>query len=200
MEPIKHRRQPFTDEQRKQHAKAASARRNTWLKSLSPEEQAEHKQRVKWAKEDRLREKESKLIAKQTKLDNKRELNILKFMLKHDVLYYHHNTSDSSKTKILKQIEAVKRGDGHKEYDSYIWNYQGEGKNYMSRCLLGNIFSSSEFETIYDVPLDGTYSFHIYDSGQRGLGSFNRIKAEKVEVKPLVPYVNPGALIPITAN
>ena len=62
------------------------------------------------------------------------------------------------------------------------------------------LFSSDEFESIYDVPLDGSYIFSIFDSGQRGLGSFNYIRVTKTENEIIVPYVNPGAFPPITIN
>lgn len=129
-----------------------------------------------------------------------REKKILNFMLKTDVLFFHHGRSDSLKAKIERGLRILKDNNQWAEYHPYIWNRQGEGKNYMSLCLLENIFSSNEFESIYDVPLDGTYKFSVYDSGERGLGSFNRITATKVESEVKVPYVNPGAIIPITAD
>src|ERR1017187_6776985 len=122
-------------------------------------------------------------------------MNILKYMLKHDVMYFHHGYSESMKPKIQKQIEYLKRTNKPREYDSYIWNYQGEGHNTMPLSWLGCIFSGN----IYEVPLDGTFKFHIYDSGQRGSGSFNRMKATEVEAEVKIPFVNPGAIIPITA-
>ena len=192
------KRIPFTPEQRKAHAAEASRRNREWLKTLSPEEKAERKQNAAWAKEDRANDKKHKAALREQKQNNKHELNILKFMLKNDVMYFHHGSSESMKKTIQKQIDYLIKREEHTEYDPYIWNYYGKGKNRMSLCLLGCLWSGPG--TIYDVPLDGTYKFHIYDSGQRGLGSFNRITATKVENAVVVPHVDPGAFIPITAN
>jgi len=131
----------------------------------------EEKENFKYYK---LQEKERKLYEKTEKQNIKRELSVLKFMQKNDVKYYHHSTEDSMLKKINEHIEAIKNGSRWCIYDPYIWNYQGEGNNYTSRCLLGNLwYSISGFESIYDVPLDGTYKFFITDSGQRGCGSYN---------------------------
>lgn len=165
---------------------------------LSAEEKLERAQRRQWDKEDRERLKLEKSRQREQKQANKIELAILNFMLKTDVLYYHHGRSESMKNTIKSKIESVKETGRNTEYDPYIWNYQGEGKNYMPKCQMGNIFSSSDFDTIYEVPLDGTYIFSIFDSGQRGLGSFNRITATKVEKQFNAPYVNPGAFPPVT--
>jgi hypothetical protein len=118
-------------------------------------------------------------------------------MLKTDVLNHHHGRADSLKGSITKAIELVKCSGRHTHYDSYIWNYQNS--SYMPFSWLGCIFRSSEFETIYDVPLDGTYVFYTYDSGQRGLGSFSGMSVRKVEAVSLVPAVNPGGIIPTAA-
>lgn len=134
----------------------------------------------------------------QLKKDVARELRILKFMLKHDVLYHHHSKESSSKDKIKTQIEYLKTRNGFREYNSYLWNYLGEGKNYMPLSWLGFIFSSTEFASIYEVPLDGSYKFYAHDSGMRGLGSFDYLKAIKVEKQIAVPKVNPGGFPPIT--
>lgn len=183
---------------RENYKKLYAKRRREYLKSLTPEEKLEIKLNREYDKERRKEEKLEKQRLKLLKLNNKREITVLKFMLKNDVLYYHHGEADSMKKEIEKQLTLMKEGKDFQEYHPYIWNYQGEGKNYLSRCKLGCIFSSSEFDEIYDVPLDGTYRFEIYDSGERGLGSFNRITAKKVEEPVKVPYVNPGAIIPIT--
>jgi hypothetical protein len=156
----------------------------------------EEKQRDK---ENRQYQREQNKAEKEHKALVRRELKILRYMLKTDVLYHHHNTTDSLKKDILKQIEYLKERDNYKEYHPYVWNYTPS--SYMSLCLLGNLWSStSEFATIYDVPLDGSYIFYVYDSGQRGLGSFDYMKAKRVNVETKVPYVNPGNIIPITAN
>jgi len=170
-----------------------------YYKKLSPEEKADIKSNREHDKYMREREKEQKAFKKQQKILNKRELLILEFMLKSGVLYYHHGKSTPMEAEIKKQISKIKEGFDWKEYNPYIWNYQGQGNNYMSRCLLGNLYTSGKtnFATIYDVPLDGTYKFVITDSGQRGSGSFDYIKPVLVSETVEVPYVNPGAFPPI---
>lgn len=181
--------------------KEMAKRNREYMKSLSPEALAELKQNRIYDKQRRDDEKQEKLRIKEQKVNCKRELQVLNFMLKHDVLFHHHGRQDSMKETIEKQIETLKRTGKHTEYHPYIWNRWGEGKNYMPLCLLdGNIFSSREFNSIYDVPLDGSYMFHIYDSGERGLGSFHRITAEKVGTFKKIPHVDPGAMVPIVAD
>jgi len=117
----------------------------------------------------------------------------------HSLGYTVYNSyTDLMDETIKKKIQIAKDNGKYTEYNPYIWNYQGEGKNYMPLSHLGCIWMSSTFETIYDVPLDGTYEFYINDSGQRGLGSFNSINCKKVEVNINIPKVSPGSLIPIT--
>jgi len=166
--------------------KAYRKSQREYQKSLSPEE--------------RERQKQNKVYDKQMREDQKRELAILEFMVKTDVLYYHHGRSESMAGKAKSQITKIKKTGRYDERNSYIWNYYGEGNNTMSRSLLGNLFNSgsTDFETIYDVPLDGTYKFVVWDSGQRGLGSFDYIKPVKVEEQVKVPYVSPGAFPPIS--
>jgi hypothetical protein len=166
----------------------------------TPEEKAESKQRREWDREERKRLKLEKEESRKNKIAIKTELAILRFMLKTDVLYYHHGKQDSMKSVIKTTIQEIKETEQIKEYNGYVWNYLGEGNNYLPKCQLGNLFSSDEFETIYDVPLDGSYIFSIFDSGQRGLGSFNYIRVTKTENEIIVPYVNPGAFPPITIN
>ena len=171
---------------------------------LSKEERAqiaqERKDRIEgnryWRNEKKKEEEYKKDLRKKVK----RELAVLNYMLKSDVLYHHHNTKDSLKLEVLNRIQWAKKDNIYQIYDSYVWNRYGEGKNYMSLSLLNNLWSSSEFDTIYDVPLDGSYIFYTYDSGERGLGSFGRITAKKADADSKIPFVNPGALIPITAN
>lgn len=115
----------------------------------------------------------------------KKELKILNFMKKNDVFYYHHNTSDSMKKLIIDSIDKIKK---------HNWVLDQDNKPY---CYLGCNFRSQEFEDIYDVPVDGTYIFYIYDSGQRGLGAIDFISVKKAEQNPHIPYVNPGSIIPI---
>ena len=185
---------------RKEIQAAMAKRQREWYKSLSPERKLEMKHQREGDVFRRKRDKEIKREEKELKLNIKRELAILMFMKKHDILNHHHGTKESSLDKINEAIEKVKTQNKWEEYDSYIWNYQGEGNDRISICLMGNIFRSSEFKSIYDVPLDGTYKFHIYDTGQRGLGSFDHITATKVETPVQVPHVNPGAFFPITVH
>ena len=161
----------------------------------------EQKAAWKLENEDRRRfrkaEREQAAEERQQRARVKRELGILKFMLKTDVLNHHHGRADSLKGSIATAIDEVKRTGRHTHYDSYIWNYRDS--SYMPYSWLGCIFRSSDFETIYDVPLDGTYVFYTYDSGQRGLGSFSGMSVRKVETEASVPTVNPGGIIPTTA-
>jgi len=173
--------------------------RRDYLKTLSPEALAEKKYFAKVDKENRQYEKEAKAKAKVQKAEVKKALLVLKFMLKSDVLYHHHGYSDSLKETIKRAITKLKDSGCATEYNPYIWNYQGEGNNRMPICQLGNIFSG-KFDCIYDVPLDGSYKFEVYDSGQRGLGSFDRITAIEVEQDFKAPHVNPGGFPPTTAN
>jgi len=146
-----------------------------------------------YRKEQIMYEKEEKRLEKERKKNVKRELAVLLFMKKNDVKYYHHGRADSLLSEINEHITCLKsKKASWNVYDPYIWNYQGEGKNYTSRCLLGNLWNDSIFPTIYDVPLDGTYIFAVTDSGSRGLGSYNYIKAVPIEEDVHVPKVNPG--------
>lgn len=166
---------------------------------LTKEEREEEKQRAKWRKEDRIRERENKLLIKEEKRLYKKELEVLTFMKKTDVLYHHHGTSESMRKTIEEQIIRLKETKEPTVYHQYIWNYRGEGNNRMLRSELGCLFRSSEFDTPHDVPLDGTYVFEMYDSGQRGCGSFHGLTVRKVEEKSYIPKVDPGGIIPITA-
>lgn len=168
--------------------------------SLSPEEKQRQKENRAYDKQQRENLKQEKLQKKEAKILAKREMVILKFMLKTDVHYFHHKTSDSLKSKIKKQIDVLKETGEAKQRDPYIWNYQGEGNNYMFRSQLGNLYSpgDTEFDVIHEVPLDGSYIFVVIDSGQRGLGAFDYIKPVKAETEVNVPYVNPGAFPPIS--
>jgi hypothetical protein len=166
-------------------------------KGMTKEQKAAWKQDNEDRRRYRKAEREQAAEERQQRARVKRELGILKFMLKTDVLYNHHGRADSLKGSITEAIEWVKRTGRHTHYHSYIWNYQDS--SYMPYSWLGCIFRSSEFETIYDVPLDGTYVFYTYDSGQRGLGSFNRMTVRKVETVASIPTVNPGGIIPTTA-
>lgn len=188
-----------TPEQTAQNRKDRAQRQRDWLKSLTPEQRLAHKQDIEQQKKYRQYDREERKRVLESKKKVAREMKILKFMLKTDVLYLHHGQKDSMKKEIHQRIDSLKNSGNHLEYDSYYWNYNEAQTSYMPlsqlRCLwYGN------FDSIYDVPLDGTYRFHIYDSGARGLGSMNHITCEKVEVEVKAPYVNPGALIPITVR
>ncbi len=148
--------------------------------------------------EVKAKEKKDKLKKFQYKKNIARELAILNFMLKNDVLFHHHGVKDSCETKIKVRIDWLKKDNIFQEYDSYIWNYQGDGKNYMPLSWLGFIFNSVDFNSIYDVPLDGSHEFYAYDSGMRGLGSFSYITAVKINKVIEVPKVNPGGFPPTT--
>lgn len=165
---------------------------------VSKEEREQRARDRAYRKQEREYALEEKKSLQLKKLCVKRELQVLEFMKKTDVKYYHHSEIDSMLPKILHHIEILKKKDANwVVYDPYIWNYQGEGNNYTSRCLLSCLWRrSKEFPTIYDVPLDGSYEFAIMDSGQRGLGSYDYIKAVKVNEEIIVPKVNPGAFRP----
>lgn len=187
----------MTPEQKKQGYKDHAKRQREWLKTLTPEQLAERKEQLKWRKEDTARKSAERKRETEHKKNIKRELAILKFMLKTDVPYLHHGRTDSMKTEIENAIARVGYSDNHLEYDSYFWNYNTAKSSYMPISQLGCLWRG-DFDTIYDVPLDGTYKFHIYDSGSRGMGSMNHITCEKVEAEIKAPYVNPGAFVPIT--
>ena len=161
---------------------------------LTKEEKEYQRSCREYDRECRQREKEERKEKKLNRQNVKRELAVLAFMKKNDVKFYHHGREDSMLKTINNHIEQLKKPNASWQiYDPYIWNYQGEGRNYTSRCLLGNLWSRSEgFETIYDVPLDGSYKFYITDSGSRGLGSYDYIQAAKVDEPVYVPKVNPG--------
>lgn len=163
------------------------------------------KEELAQRKADRLYQKDLRMYAAQEKAELKlrkanvkRELAVLKFMEKTDVKFYHHGIEDSMLSTIKKLIQELKEKNSNwQKYDPYIWNYKGEGHNYDSVCLMGNLWSSTkEFPSIYDVPLDGSYKFAITDSGSRGLGSYNYMEAVKSDEKVYVPIVNPGAFKP----
>ena len=171
-------------------------------RKLTPEQRKEEREYRESVRLERKHESErKKLETERRKLFN-REMKVLKYMAKTGVAYYHHNREDSMKDEVIRRIEKLNRrkSEGNleaTEYDPYGWNW---GVRCPGLSLLGCVWSgTSEHETIYDVPLDGTYVFSVYDSGERGLGARNRITATKVEEPVKVPKVNPGAIFPITA-
>lgn len=190
---------PEKIEFRKNMIKSQNKRRREYFASLSPEELEQYKRNKQYDRERRQEEKDNKKAEIQNKKDVKREIALLTYMLKNDTRYHHHGTSDDLSKEIKDAIEYAKQNTKWKVYNNYIWNYYGEGYNYMSLSLLGKLWQGKgEFETIYDVPLDGTYQFYSYDSGNRGLGSFHYITWKKKETEVNAPKVNPGGIIPIT--
>ena len=163
----------------------------------------EKEQKRLWKIHDRRQREYDKQARHEKKINRelrKREITILKYMLKTDVEFFHHGRADSMKIEIMKQLEILKNpNQSYDKYNAYIWNYQGPGKNSLPRCQFDCIFSPGDtgFETIYDVPLDGTYHFVIFDSGQRGLGTFNYIKPIKIGTTFNTPKVNPGGFPPL---
>lgn len=199
---------------RKQLTAEYAKRQRDYIKALSPEEKEQRKKEARWRKEDAIENRRQKALLRDHKAKLARAKAVLLYMKKTDVLYHHHSQSDSMMKDIDQALDSLKqpnrntvhfRIDGeykeyprHDEYNSYIWNYQGEGHSYLPLCQFGCIWRGP-FDTIYDTPLDGSFIFSIYDSGQRGLGSFNGITATPVEKPAYVPVVSPGNIIPITA-
>lgn len=177
-----------------------TAQHKRFRPKLTKEEQAYEKQRREWAREDRAALKREKEAQRLLKANAKRELAILDYMLKTDMKYHHHGREDSMIQQIKEAINAIKTDPKNfKIYDPYVWNRLGEGNNYLPACHFGNLWSrSNDFDTIYEVPLDGSYRFYTYDSGQRGIGSFHYISCKKIEEVITVPKVNPGGFPPIT--
>jgi hypothetical protein len=171
------------------------------IKALTPEERQKEKEEkalaAKYRKADKIAAREQKAYEKRERDNRKRELTILNFMVKTNVFDHHHGRQDSLLSKIKDRIARLKEKGSYTEYDNYGWNW---GVTHPGVSLLGCRWSSSEFDSIYNVPLDGSYIFYVYDSGERGSGSRSRITAKKLDDVAKVPYVNPGALIPITAN
>lgn len=215
--PIKSPRLSQTPEaiaRRKQSNAEYAKRQRQYYKSLSPEAKEQLKQEAKWRREDAAYNKLEKARLKEHKTILAQAKAVLLYMKKTDVLYHHHGQSDSMMKSITAALDGLKNTERntvrftinreevylphHMEYNSYIWNYQGQGNNYMPICQFGSIWRGP-FDSIYSVPLDGTYIFSIHDSGQRGLGSFNGITATKVTEPVYVPHVSPGSIIPITA-
>ena len=198
----------LTPEEREAHRKETNRLynkgRRDFIARMSPEDREQYHSNRKYDKAKRRLETEHKMRLKEQKILSKRELLLLQFMLRTDTLFYHHSEAESLAKEIMKTMQELKDTEkelrAHLEYNNYIWNHYGEGNNYMSRSLLGRLWRSSEFGTIYDVPLDGTYYFYCYDSGERGSGSFGRITCAKQGEGPRVPKVNPGGFPQVTAD
>lgn len=203
----------MTPEERAQHKKDLAKRHRQYLATLTPEELERRKTEARWRREDAIRDREVKAEMKEHKAILAKAKAVLSYMKKTDVLYHHHGRSDSMMSSIISALDSLKHCDRdskrftikykdielprHNEYHSYYWNYNSAQSSYMPKAQLGCLWYGP-FDTIYDVPLDGTYTFYIYDSGSRGLGSMNHISAKLTEKETVVPYVNPGAIIPIT--
>jgi hypothetical protein len=189
-------------ERHKADLRRASKERRDYLKSMDPEELAMHKSNKAYDKLAKKQEKVRKHHLRKTKLIVKSQIALLEYMLKNETYWYHHGTRDLMTEDITERInkmkESLKENPVYKEYHPYIWNYYGQGKNYMLMTLLGHLWTSREFKSINSVPLDGTYYFYCYDSGQRGSGSFHYMSAARVGEGPAVPFVNPGGIPQIT--
>ena len=170
-----------------------------YLKRLSLEDLAQLKSNAAYDKEKRRIAKEDRERAKALKLLIQREISILEYMKAKGCNYYHHGEYDSIGSYIDQLIKLINETNNYLEYNSYIWNYQGEGNNYMPISQMGKIWRHDIYETIYDVPLDGTQIFYSYDSGGRGLGAFHRISCHETGKCPFVPKVKPGGFPQITA-
>jgi hypothetical protein len=194
------RRSPYTDEQRKAMAAQQARERRQRQAKETPEERQYRLDSARWRREDRAAEKERKAEERLHKANLKREIKVMECMLKVGVGYHHHGRVDDLSEEVRGHIKRMKTDERPHwlVYDPYFWNHNAEESSYNSRCLLGNLWDRScGFDTIYDVPLDGTYRFVIYDSGQRGLGSYNYMEAVKVEKKFDAPTVNPGGFPPL---
>lgn len=176
-------------------------------------------------KEQRKRDREGNKVFRETKKqymsDYRNEVAILKFMLKTDVIYYHHGQEESLKDLIKTQLDKIQSrhkkylterkkleewGDKetyynclfsshiNTEYHPYYWNYNKDESSHIPLSYLGRLWYGGEFETIYDVPLDGSYIFYTTDSGARGLGSMDYLKVRKSTEEVVVYKVNPGAI------
>ena len=178
------------------------------MEKISKERRAEIKEEKHQRRASKLYRKEGLRQLQVAKVEARKELKILQYMLKTDVIYYHHGQEESMKSIIKSRIEDLKvsikeshvtdcnsvRAPKYTEYHPYYWNYSSPVTSYMPLCYLGCLPACD----MYSIPLDGTHVFYITDSGQRGLGTFNYIKAKKVEAVVQVPKVDPGAIIPIT--
>ncbi len=171
--------------------RAAKAYRD-YLSSLSPEGLEEYKYNKECDKARRKEARREKEELKTQKILNKRELAILEYMKASGVLYYHHSKSDKLFESLDKGREYIKSEGTHLVYHPYFWNHNEKQSSYMPVCLLGRLWNHSDFTSIYDVPLDGSWIFYAYDAGERGLGSFQRISAYLKGELPYAPNVYPG--------
>ena len=143
--------------------------------------------------EERKLNKEIRAHQREQKRKHKKDLALLRYMKKTGLKFYHHNTHDGMIGEVKKALKECRESKPNFDQD-----YWARYRMY-SDTLFDCVWSHDEFETIYDVPLDGTYRFHIYDSGRRGYGAKNNITTTKNE-QPDIPEVNPGGIPPTTAK
>jgi len=145
------------------------------------------------AKENDDYAKAQRKEVREAKKAKKREIDILKFMQKTTVEHRHHSTTELiPNLDILCAIASAECG------QLTTCDYDAATRS-VSMCQLGNLWNHPDFLTIYNVPLDGTYRFIVYDSGHRGCGARDYITAVSVTEDPIIPKVNPGGFPPITA-
>ncbi|MEO8934678.1 MAG: hypothetical protein ABI295_10245, partial [Xanthomarina sp.] len=73
---------------------------------LTKEEKERNAQYLRWRKEDRENEKMRKEEERENEKMVRKSIAILKYMIKTDVINYHHGRGDSSKER-LKQILKI---------------------------------------------------------------------------------------------
>lgn len=192
-------RSPHTDEQRREMAALWARERRERQSKETPEERQHRLDSARRRREDCAVERERKAEERLHRANLKREIRVMECMLRVGVGYHHHGRVDDLSEEVRGHIARMK----HDErphwlvYDPYFWNHNADQSSYNSRCLLGNLWDRScGFDSVYDVPLDGTYRFVVHDSGQRGLGSYNYMGAVRVEEEFSAPEVNPGAFRP----
>jgi hypothetical protein len=130
---------------------------------------------------------------REAKKEKKREIDILKFMKKTKVEHHHHGT-----TELIKELDILCAIASAEEGQLATYDYDAVTRS-VPMCQLGNLWNHEDFQSIYNVPLDGSYRFIVYDSGHRGCGARDYITAVSVTEKPKIPEVNPGGFPPITA-
>lgn len=139
-------------------------------------------------KRQREEERRSRKARRETDRLYKRELAILRFMKKTGVSISHYGKVDNFDEVVKSKLERLykSRLSAHPE-STIIHQEYNEYTKFMPLCHLGCKWDGEPFKTIYDVPLDGSYVFYVYDSGERGLGAFHRISA--IESNKEIPLV-----------
>ena len=130
-----------------------------------------------------------------------KELAILQFMYEDGDLtrHFHHGESNPLKMEIGHRIEVMLNLGTTTEFNEYAAS-RNSGDSQLPLSQLGCLWRHDKFPSIYDVPLDGTWRFFTYDSGERGLGAFNRISAFDAKALPAITKVYPGEFPPIVAD